>query len=76
MPCMEPMYATAPTEGNADDNMYVLPVPFIVDFNLNGIDNKIPEGVQHPMFQGAQEELLHWHYHLSHLLFCCMKQLA
>ena len=72
----EPTYTSATMDRNAHDDMSVSPLPFMVDFNLDGIDNETFREVKYPMFQGAQEELLHWHYCLSHFLFHHMQQMA
>ena len=73
---LEPTYTSPPMDKNAHDNTSISPLTFTVDFNLDGIDNETTQEAKHPMFQGAQEELLHWHYCLSHLSFLCIKQMA
>ena len=55
--------------------------PIKVNFDLEHPEQEIHEGKQgieleQVLFADAQADLLHWHYHLNHLPFKCIKNMA
>ena len=78
--CFHSTIALAPEnhteQGAPTDEPTINPrdAPLFTDFNLDG-NASLPEAL-HPTFEGAQEELLHWHYRLNHLSFRRIQALA